>query len=73
LHKSKNAAKRRANSYAIGRKNFLFHNSVPGADASAIVYSMIETAKANQINVFYISTQYCYIYRTIKMRLNGKR
>lgn len=53
---SNNAAERRAKSYAIGRKNFLFHNSVPGADASAIVYSMIETAKANQINVF----QYLY-------------
>jgi hypothetical protein len=53
---SNNAAERRAKSYAIGRKNFLFHNSVKGADASAIVYSMIETAKANQINVF----QYLY-------------
>jgi len=53
---SNNAAERRAKSYAIGRKNFLFHNSMKGADASAIVYSMIETAKANQINVF----QYLY-------------
>lgn len=53
---SNNAAERRAKSYAIGRKNFLFHNSVAGAEASAIVYSMIETAKANNINVF----QYLY-------------
>jgi len=53
---SNNAAERRAKSYAIGRKNFLFHNSVSGAEASAIVYSMIETAKANKINVF----QYLY-------------
>ncbi len=43
---SNNAAERCAKSYAIGRKNFLFHNSVPGAQASAVVYSMIETAKA---------------------------
>lgn len=54
---SNNVAERCAKSYAIGRKNFLFHNSVPGAEASAIVYSMIETAKANKINVF----QYLYI------------
>lgn len=53
---SNNAAERRAKSYAIGRKNFLFHTSVSGAEASAIVYSMIETAKANKINVF----QYLY-------------
>lgn len=53
---SNNAAERLAKSYAIGRKNFLFHNSVAGANASAIVYSMIETAKANKINVF----QYLY-------------
>jgi len=32
------------------------HNSVSGAEASAIMYSMIETAKANKINVF----QYLY-------------
>ena len=49
---SNNAAERRAKSYAIGRKNSLFHTSVPGAEASALVYSMIETAKANKINVF---------------------
>ncbi len=54
---SNNAAERRAKSYAIGRKNSLFHTSVAGAEASALVYSMIETAKANKLNVF----QYLYI------------
>ena len=57
---SNNAAERRAKSYAIGRKNFLFHTSVAGAEASAIMYSMIETAKANNLNVF----QYLYIVLT---------
>ena len=57
---SNNAAERRAKSYAIGRKNFLFHTSVAGAKASAIMYSMIETAKANNLNVF----QYLYIVLT---------
>ncbi|MEG0370063.1 MAG: IS66 family transposase [Hungatella sp.] len=54
---SNNAAERRAKSYAIGRKAFLFHTSVAGANASAVMYSMIETAKANKLNVF----QYLYM------------
>lgn len=54
---SNNAAERRAKSYAIGRKNSLFHASAAGAKASALVYSMIESAKANKLNVF----QYLYI------------
>ena len=54
---SNNAAERRAKAYAIGRKNFLFHTSVSGANASAIVYSIIETAKANKLNVY----QYLYM------------
>lgn len=54
---SNNAAERRAKAYAIGRKNFLFHTSAAGANASAIVYSIIETAKANKLNVY----QYLYM------------
>ena len=54
---SNNAAERRAKSYAIGRKAFLFHTSAAGAQASAVMYSIIETAKANKLNVF----QYLYM------------
>ena len=53
---SNNSAERRAKSYVQGRKNFLFHNSVKGAEASAVIYSIIETAKANHLNVY----QYLY-------------
>ena len=53
---SNNAAERRAKSYVTGRKNFLFHDTVNGATASAIVLSIIETAKANGLNIF----QYLY-------------
>jgi len=53
---SNNAAERCAKSYAVGRKASLFHASEAGAEASAIVYSMVETAKANKLNVF----QYLY-------------
>ena len=53
---SNNKAERCAKAYGIGRKNFLFHTSVDGAKSSAILYSLIETAKANGLNVF----QYLY-------------
>ena len=35
--------------FTIGRKNWLFSNSVRGAKASANLYSLIETAKANDV------------------------
>lgn len=54
---SNNAAERKAKSYAIGRKAFLFHTSEAGAGASAVMYSIIETAMANNLNVF----QYLYM------------
>ena len=54
---SNNAAERRAKSYTIGRKAFLFHTSQAGAGASAVMYSIIETAKSNNLNVF----QYLYM------------
>ena len=49
---SNNAAERRAKSYATARKNFLFHDTVDGANASAIVMNLIETAKANNLNIY---------------------
>ena len=45
-----------------GRKNFLFHTSVDGAVASSVIYSLVETAKANNLNVFqYIYTLLLYM------------
>lgn len=32
---------------AVGRKNFLFCDSVEGAETTAVLYSIIETAKAH--------------------------
>ena len=59
---SNNRAERNAKSYAIGRKNSLFHTSVDGAVASSIIYSLVETAKANNLNVFqYIYTLLLYM------------
>lgn len=53
---SNNRAERKAKSYAIGRKALLFHTSEAGAGASAVMYSIVETAKANNLNIF----QYLY-------------
>jgi len=36
--------------FALGRRNWLFSDSQGGADASARLYSLIETAKANRLN-----------------------
>ncbi len=53
---SNNAAERKVKSYVMARKNFLFHGTADGANASAIVFSLVETARANNLNVF----QYLY-------------
>ncbi len=43
--------------FVIGRKNFLFCDSVAGANASANLYSLIETAKANGLEPYaYLKT-----------------
>ncbi|PMN99657.1 hypothetical protein BCT16_10255 [Vibrio sp. 10N.222.54.B6] len=42
-----NRAERAIKPLVIGRKNWLFSNTPNGADASAMLYSIIETAKAN--------------------------
>ena len=47
---SNNRAERSIKPFVIGRKNFLFADTVRGAKASAIVYSIIETAKENGLN-----------------------
>lgn len=42
-----NRAARAIKPFVIGRKNWLFSNTKNGAKASATLYSIIETAKAN--------------------------
>ncbi|MFT5421282.1 MAG: transposase [Candidatus Endobugula sp.] len=45
-----NRAENSIRPFVIGRKNWLFSNSQAGAHASANLYSLIETAKANSLN-----------------------
>lgn len=45
-----NLAENAIRPFTVGRKNWLFANSQAGANASANLYSLIETAKANNLN-----------------------
>lgn len=47
-----NAAERAVKPFVIGRKNWMFAKSVNGANASATLYSLIETAKANGLEPY---------------------
>lgn len=47
---SNNTAENSIRPFTVGRKNWLFSNSPKGAKASAIVYSLMETAKANDLD-----------------------
>lgn len=49
---SNNSAERHIRPLTIGRKNFLFSTSEAGAEANAMAYTMIETAKANGLNPY---------------------
>jgi len=45
-----NAAERSMRSIALGRKNWLFAGSDKGGETAAAIYSLLETAKLNNIN-----------------------
>ena len=47
-----NLAENAIRPFAVGRKNWLFANSQAGAHASANLYSLIQTAKANGLNPY---------------------
>jgi hypothetical protein len=45
-----NRAERSIKPFVIGRKNWLFANTPRGAKTSAVIYSIVETAKENGLN-----------------------
>lgn len=45
----------------VGRKNWLFSDTPKGADSSAIVYTLVETAKANDVE------PYAYLLRVLSL------
>lgn len=52
LQFSNNHTERAVKPFVMGRKAWLFANSVAGAKAAAIIYSIIETCKANRIPTY---------------------
>lgn len=48
--------------FTVERKNWLFADTPKGASASAAVYSLMKTAKANDLNVYT-----CLKYRLLHM------
>ena len=49
---SNNLSENAIRPFSVGRKNWLFCDTPNGAQASALVYSMVEMAKANGVNVY---------------------
>jgi hypothetical protein len=47
-----NLAERSIKPFVIGRKNWLFSNTVSGADASARLYSIVQTCMMNKVNPY---------------------
>lgn len=65
-----NRGERSIKPFVIGRKAWLFSNTPRGARASAITYSLIETAKENGLIPF---RYLCYLFETLpNLHMRGK-
>ena len=53
LEISNNRAERSIKPFVMGRKNWLFANTPAGAESSAVIYSLIETAKENGVDPYH--------------------
>lgn len=49
---SNNTSERSCKAFVTGRKNWLFADTQAGAGASSLVYSVVETAKANGVDIY---------------------
>ncbi len=49
---SNNLSENSIRPFTVGRRNWLFSDTPKGADASAIVYTMVEMAKAHGLNIY---------------------
>ena len=64
-----NTAENAIRPFVIGRKNWLFSGTPEGAKASATLYSLIETAKANQLEPY---SYLRYLFERLPTTLPGK-
>lgn len=62
LELDNNRAERSIKPFVMGRKAWLFSNTPRGARASAIIYSIVETAKENGLNLYDYLT---YLFRQL--------
>jgi len=56
-------------SYSVGRANWLFADTIAGAKVNALIYSIVETAKANQVN---IGCYLKYLFEKVPVARNPK-
>lgn len=61
---SNNLSENAIRPFTVGRKNWLFSATPKGAESSAIVYTMVEMAKSNGLNI------YKYLTYLLKQRPN---
>ena len=54
--------------FTVGLKAWFLINSVKGAEASAVAYSISETAKLNNLNPYY----YCHLFSELAKLSNDK-
>ena len=64
LSMDNNAAENCIRPFVIGRKNWLFSGTPEGAAASAVLYSLVETAKANGLEPY---SYFRYIFEKLPM------
>ena len=70
LELSNNRAERSIKPFVMGRKNWLFANTTGGAQASAVIYSLMETAKENGLDPY---RYLLWILRNTPIRYNKLR
>jgi len=63
------ASERSIRTFCIGKKNWMFHNTAKGANASALVYSISESAKLNNLRPY---NYFKYILTELPKRCDQK-
>ena len=63
-------SERSIRTFCIGKKNWMFHNTANGASSSALVYSISETAKLNNLRPYYY---FKYILTELPKHCDEKR
>ncbi len=72
-----NLAENAIRPFVVGRKNWLFSKTPEGAKASALLYSLIETAKANKLDTYkylkYLFKEFPYVLKKHKNTIEAAK